>query len=248
MFTKLCGRSLPAAGILLVFAIAVSPTIVLGQNGDQPFAELDGNGDGVLSGSEASGSLGYDADGNGEVTQDEFRSGREREARRKPTRKTANRQQAAEQFRALDRNEDGRLSGTEMRDREALDANRDQRITLEEFVAGMTADEENEADGGEGVMVVVSGVEPFDVQQNERVRLTGNGIAGSNIRIQVTGPAKVERSNYIRPIIDGETPIGGLDKEFEIRPTGKGEVSVVITVEYPNTETPGITKYRFTVR
>ncbi len=40
------------------------------------------------------------------------------------------------EFAALDANEDGRLSGKEMKGLEDLDTNKDRRITLEEFVAG----------------------------------------------------------------------------------------------------------------
>ncbi len=41
-----------------------------------------------------------------------------------------------QEFAALDKNEDGRLPGKELRGQEAHDKNQDGRVTLEEFLAG----------------------------------------------------------------------------------------------------------------
>ena len=97
-------------------------------------------------------------------------------------------------------------------------------------------------------VVVPMDDKPFTVERNDIVRLTGQGIAGSVITPDVKGPAKVIRASNIRAVIDGETPIGGMDREFEILPTGKGEVTVTITVKFPTGGAPKVETYRFTVR
>lgn len=106
------------------------------------FGELDSNEDEVLSGTEVKGNEAYDADGDGEVTVQEFRQGRA--SRRRilgvPDKNELTRQ-AQQKFRQLDRNEDGRLSGKEMIGFEKLDANSDKRITEAEFLAEFTGDE-----------------------------------------------------------------------------------------------------------
>ena len=97
-------------------------------------------------------------------------------------------------------------------------------------------------------VVVPMDEEPFTVKQNEIVRVTGQGIAGSTITPDVKGPAKIIRATHIRSVIGGEVPVGGMDREFEILPTGKGEVTVTITVKYPTGGAPKVEKYRFTVQ
>jgi hypothetical protein len=96
-------------------------------------------------------------------------------------------------------------------------------------------------------VVVPKDNKPFTVEENDIVRLVGRGIAGSTITPDVTGPAKVIRAYHIRQLVDGRSPIGGQEREFEILPTGKGEVTVTITVKYPTGSPPKVEKYRFTV-
>jgi len=38
-----------------------------------------------------------------------------------------------------------------------------------------------------------------------------------------------------------------MDREFEILPTGKGKVTVTITVKYPTGGEPKVERYQFTV-
>jgi hypothetical protein len=91
------------------------------------FDERDSNGDGVLSGREAEGLASYDQDGDGEISLAEFQAGRA------ATRPAAGLDRAAAEakFRSLDGNRDDRLSGTEMKGLEHMDADGNQRITLE---------------------------------------------------------------------------------------------------------------------
>ena len=95
------------------------------------FSARDSNADGVLSGTEIKGFEKYDADGDGEVSRKEFDQGRS--AERGPTK---NERLAREQFQKLDKNEDGRLSGTETKGYEKLDGNQDGRVTEMEFIEG----------------------------------------------------------------------------------------------------------------
>jgi hypothetical protein len=118
----------------------------------------------------------------------------------------------------------------------------------------LSAQDEVTAATKEGTVVDVRDVvvpednKPFTVEKNEIVRLTAHGIAGSTITPDVKGPAKVIRASYIRTVTGGETPIGGMVREFEILPTGKGQVNVTLTVEYPTGGDPKVEKYRFTVK
>lgn len=98
------------------------------------FAERDGNQDEVLSGTEVRGFEKYDADGDGEVTWKEFQTGRAAERGVSDPAEMARR--AHEEFRRLDANEDGRLSGKEMIGYEKLDRDGDGRITEKEFITG----------------------------------------------------------------------------------------------------------------
>ena len=104
---------------------------------DKLFADRDVNDDGILSGKEVRGFEKYDTDGDGEVSREEFDKGRaaDRKLAGGMTKEEHDRL-ALEQFRKLDVNEDGRLSGKEMKGYEKLDANGDRRISEAEFIEG----------------------------------------------------------------------------------------------------------------
>jgi len=157
-------------------------------------------------------------------------------------------------FKALDGNEDDRLSGTEMRGIERYDANGDARITREEFLGGLSTEQmrtagvsdeaENAADEPASI-VVPSDTKPFEVMPGDSVRLVGQGIAGSEISAGIRGPAKLVRKAYIAHVSEGQMLIGGMTEEFEIKPTGPGPITVVITVTYPTGNPPKKTTYKF---
>jgi hypothetical protein len=81
------------------------------------------------------------------------------------------------------------------------------------------------------------------------VRLTGEGIAGSTITAQVQGPAKIVAENALMWITRGHQRIGSGNKEFEVKPTGKGNVTVTITSTSPiPSQKPTVTVYQFDVK
>jgi formylglycine-generating enzyme required for sulfatase activity len=94
------------------------------------FTKLDLTEDGFLSGKEAVSVAQYDADGNGKITKAEFLAGRKRD-------RTGHSGQLDEQaFHDLDINEDGRLSGSELKTVSDYDTDGDRRVTKAEFLAG----------------------------------------------------------------------------------------------------------------
>ena len=87
---------------------------------------------------------------------------------------------------------------------------------------------------------------PFTVQGTDVVRIPVKGIAGTQVKARVTGPAKAT-VNSISYRVQGKTPIGSGDQEVEVKPGGKGKVIVDITITPPNA--PEKTeKYEFEVR
>lgn len=101
---------------------------------------------------------------------------------------------------------------------------------------------------GERTVVIVEDDAPFTVSDDVIVRLTGEGIAGAKITADVQGPAKVIAETAIRWVAKGHFRVGSGNKEFEVKPTGKGKVVVTITSTSPiPDEKPTITKYQFTV-
>jgi hypothetical protein len=98
-------------------------------------------------------------------------------------------------------------------------------------------------------VIVPADTTPFDVQQTDVVRLVEKGIAGAKIEAQVEGPAKIVATNSLRNLNKGRPLIGGQTREFDLKPTGPGAVTVTITMKppQPNAEAR-ITKYTFTVK
>jgi hypothetical protein len=83
---------------------------------------------------------------------------------------------------------------------------------------------------------------PTKVPAESQVRIQATGIAGSEITANVTGPAKVEQTHII-PLVNGEPTIGGYQSEFLVTPTGKGKVTVAVTVTYPTGNEPDKANY-----
>ena len=80
------------------------------------------------------------------------------------------------------------------------------------------------------------------------MRITGEGIAGTTFVAEVTGPARIVAENRIISVKDGHFLSGPGNREFEIRPTGKGTVTVRITSTSPSADQkPSVTDYQFDV-
>lgn len=95
-------------------------------------------------------------------------------------------------------------------------------------------------------VVVPQDNKPFKVDKDSIVRLTGKGIAGSQIDVKVTGPAKVAGINEITERVNGQIPIGTTVTEFNLKSTGAGKVIVELTVKPPTGKTT-VTKYEYQV-
>ena len=101
----------------------------------------------------------------------------------------------------------------------------------------------------ERVVVVPEDNSPFTVDNDAVVRLTGQGIAGAKITAEVQGPAKVIAENVLRWVVKGHNKIGLGNREFEIKPTGKGTVTATITSTPPIPgQEPTVTLYQFEVK
>jgi hypothetical protein len=101
----------------------------------------------------------------------------------------------------------------------------------------------------ERTVVIPDDTTPFEVERRVVVRLTGKGIAGAKIAAKVEGPARIAAASAIRRVREGKYLIGAGDKEFDIRPTGEGKVTVTITSTPPQPDLkPTVTTYQFDVR
>ena len=101
----------------------------------------------------------------------------------------------------------------------------------------------------ERTVIVPKDDKPFTVSKDDLVRLTGKGIAGSKIETKVEGPAKVEATSNIRELFNGRPIIGNSVKEFDLKPTDTGKVTVTITVTPPQPDAKAkVTKIEFDVK
>ena len=98
-----------------------------------------------------------------------------------------------------------------------------------------------------GTVVVPQDTTPFSVEINETVRLTGQGISGSLIVAHLKGPATIVDENSIITVQGGQPVIGMEYEEYDIKPTGRGKVTVTITSTPPDGAEPTVTTYEFVV-
>jgi hypothetical protein len=101
----------------------------------------------------------------------------------------------------------------------------------------------------ERTVVVPRDDKPFAVEKTDLVRLTGKGIAGSKIEVKVDGPAKLEATSNVRELVNGRPIIGNSVKEFDLKATDTGKVTVTITVTPPQPDAQAkVTKIEFEVK
>lgn len=100
----------------------------------------------------------------------------------------------------------------------------------------------------ERTVVIPRDTTAFKVDEKDVVRLTGKGIAGARIEAKVSGPAKLAATGILSERAKGYPVVGPGNREFEIRPTGKGKVVVTVTSTPPQPDAkPTVTKYEFQV-
>lgn len=98
-------------------------------------------------------------------------------------------------------------------------------------------------------VVIPTDDKPFTVEKTDLVRLSGKGIAGTKIEMKIDGPAKLDATSIVRELVNGKAPLGNTKKEFDIKPTGAGKVTVTITVKPPQAiAKPTETKIEFEVK
>ena len=101
----------------------------------------------------------------------------------------------------------------------------------------------------ERIVLVPMDNQPFTAEKNNTVRLISRGISGSKIEAMVQGPAKIETTSMVRQLTRGQFPLGGIIKEFDLKPTDTGKVMVTITVTPPQPGAkPKITRFQFEVK
>ena len=98
-------------------------------------------------------------------------------------------------------------------------------------------------------LAIPSDTVAFSVERDWLVQLTGEGIAGSKIEAAVEGPARIVAQYAIHNVKNGKYMPGPGNKEFILRPTGSGEVTVKITSTGPQPGAqPKVTEYKFEVK
>jgi len=118
-------------------------------------------------------------------------------------------------------------------------------------VAGIAFAEQGKGDVADENLIVVQDTKPavkFSVEKSDLVRFTGSGIAGADISAKVEGPAKIVHAYNVRTLVNGRPLIGAGVKEFIVKPSAAGEVTLTITVKSPIPNTPPeVSKYTFSV-
>jgi hypothetical protein len=101
----------------------------------------------------------------------------------------------------------------------------------------------------ERIVIIPNDDRPFTVQQSEMVRRSDRGIASSIIEAKVHGPTKFETLGTLKEQVNGRPLIGLSAKEFDLRPTSSGGVTVTLTVSplQVNAE-PKVRKREFDVK
>lgn len=156
---------------------------------EEVFKTLDTNDDGVLSGTEAANVRQFDGDKDGEVTKAEYLAGMANELKR------ALDINDDAFFADRDTNEDGSLSGKELRGLEKYDTDRDGDVTREEFDQGRAADRRKLAPNPQEL--AKRALERFrQLDINEDGRLSGKEIQGFE-KLDVDGDRRITEKEFI---------------------------------------------------
>jgi hypothetical protein len=104
------------------------------------------------------------------------------------------------------------------------------------------------ANAADITVVDVEGEKPAKVQAFDVVRVTGRGIAGATIDVKVDGDGRLQATNDVRRVKNGQPVIGATTKEFLIKPAKKGgTIQVTVTIKNPTSDTPTVQKYHIDV-
>jgi hypothetical protein len=99
------------------------------------------------------------------------------------------------------------------------------------------------------VVIPVDATKPFTVEKTDIVRIPASTIAGGTIEVEVTGSAKIDTESVVRQKAGDSFVIGTLSKEYDLKPTGKGKVKVVVKTAGPGqAKNPTKTEYEFEVK
>lgn len=165
---------------------------------DEVFKKLDTNEDGVLSGTEAATVRQFDGDNDGEVTKAEYQAGMAAELKRLLEINDD------KLFADRDANEDGSLSGKELRGLEKYDTDRDGDVTREEFDQGRAADRRKLAPNPQEL--AKQALEKFrQLDINEDGRLSGKEIQGFE-KLDRDGDRRITEKEFIAGFTGSEAP------------------------------------------
>lgn len=119
-------------------------------------------------------------------------------------------------------------------------------FVLVTLMSGVALSQENKK---ERYVVIPVDDKPFAVEESNYVRLTGEGISGSRIKMELKGPAEVDMISFVKKV-KGESLLLGMQiKQYDLKLTGKGKVTATITVVFPDsTSEPKVSKYEFEVK
>ncbi len=177
-------------GLTLVVAFHAGSGIALAGDDEETFTKLDTNEDGVLSGSEATNSLAFDADKDGEVTKAEYLAGMT------ALRKRVLAIDDGQLFGELDVNEDEVLSGKELRGFEKYDSDGDAEVSRKEFDQGRAAERRalGVPDKAEVARQARQKFQQLDI--NEDGRLSGKEMAGFE-KLDANGDKRITEAEFL---------------------------------------------------
>lgn len=119
-------------------------------------------------------------------------------------------------------------------------------FVLVALMSGVAAAQQN---AKERYVVVPTDDKPFSVEETNYVRLVGEGISGSRIKMEIKGPAEVDMISFVKRVSNGNTLLGAQVKQYDLKLTGKGKVTATITVKFPdNASEPKVKTYEFEVK
>ncbi|TWT39455.1 hypothetical protein [Blastopirellula retiformator] len=119
-------------------------------------------------------------------------------------------------------------------------------FVLVTLMSGVALSQGNEK---ERYVVIPVDDKPFAVEQSNYVRLTGEAISGSRIKMEIKGPAEVDMISFVKKVKGEDLLLGMQIKQYDLKLTGKGKVTATITSIFPDsTSEPKVTKYEFEVK